>query len=147
MIRYALKCPDGHSFESWFASTKAFDGLAAAGQLSCPTCGASKIEKAIMAPRVSNGAQEAGGNGVAMGSDLGAPASEMEAAIAKLKAEVERNADYVGAEFTREARAMHDGDIPQRAIYGEAPIKDAKSLIEDGVPVMPLPFAPKRKVN
>ena len=55
MIRYALKCKDGHSFESWFQSAEAYDKLAAAGMVSCAICGSDKVEKAIMAPRVRPG--------------------------------------------------------------------------------------------
>lgn len=73
--------------------------------------------------------------------------SERAAALTKLKAEVEANSDYVGKSFAKEARAMHLGEAPERAIYGEAKIEDAKSLIEDGIPVLPLPFRPTRKSN
>lgn len=75
------------------------------------------------------------------------PASEVEAAISKLKAHVEANSDYVGKDFAKEARAMHSGDAPERAIWGETKAEDAKSLIEDGVPILPLPFTPTRKTN
>ena len=73
--------------------------------------------------------------------------TDQEKALAKLRQEVEKNSDYVGMNFASEARAMHDGDMPQRAIYGEAKPEEAKSLIEDGVPVAPLPFTPKAKTN
>ncbi len=73
--------------------------------------------------------------------------TEQEKALAKLREEVEKNSDYVGMNFASEARAMHEGDTPHRAIYGEAKPEDAKSLIEDGVPVAPLPFTPKAKTN
>lgn len=67
--------------------------------------------------------------------------------MADLKRKVEENADYVGMSFATEARAIHDGTAPERPIYGEANLKEAKSLIEDGVPVAPLPFMPKKKAN
>lgn len=73
--------------------------------------------------------------------------SEAEAALAHLRKEVEENSEYVGLKFADEARKMHDGESPERAIYGEAKLDDAKKLIEDGVPVAPLPFLPKRKTN
>ena len=91
-----------------------------------------------MAPAVST-AQKA--------ADLVSTPSEPETALAELKRQVEENADYVGLSFATEARAMHDGTTPERPIYGEANLKDAKSLIEDGIPVAPLPFVPKRKTN
>ncbi|MEN8840515.1 MAG: DUF1178 family protein, partial [Octadecabacter sp.] len=61
--------------------------------------------------------------------------------------DVEDNSDYVGKSFVDEARKMHDGEAPERAIWGEAKLDDAKKLVDDGVPVMPLPFMPKRKTN
>ena len=70
-----------------------------------------------------------------------------EQAIAEIKKRVEENAQYVGKEFAKEARAMHLGDLPERPIYGEAKAEEAKSLIDDGIPVTPLPFTPNRKTN
>lgn len=74
-------------------------------------------------------------------------APDAEAALAAIRNHVENNSDYVGTEFTKEARAMNDGKAPARSIYGEAKAEDAKALIEEGVPIMPLPFLPKRKLN
>ncbi|MEL7026261.1 MAG: DUF1178 family protein [Pseudomonadota bacterium] len=138
MIRYSLKCAEGHEFESWFASAEAYDSVNAAGQLSCPHCGSTEIEKALMAPKVRSGRKAAA---------LTKAETEKEKALAKIRDEVEKNSDYVGMNFASEARAMHDGDKPHRAIYGEAKPEEAKSLIEDGVPVAPLPFTPRAKTN
>ncbi|WP_415403785.1 DUF1178 family protein [Tateyamaria sp. SN3-11] len=143
MIKYTLKCDNGHDFESWFASAAAYDGLAAAGHLACTACASPNVEKAIMAPRVAT-AREA----EAQVPEAGTPsATEMEAALSKMRAEVEKNATYVGGNFAKEARDMHLGDVPDRPIWGEANAKEAKALIEDGVPVAPLPFIPTRKAN
>lgn len=138
MIRYALKCAGGHEFESWFASAEAYDTLRAARHVVCPECGGADVEKALMAPKVRPGRKAA---------DLRAAETEKEKALAKLRDEVERNSDYVGMNFAAEARAMHDGEKPVRSIYGEAKPEDAKALIEDGVPVAPLPFTPRAKTN
>ena len=72
------------------------------------------------------------------------PNAEIEKKLAELRAEVEKSSDYVGDRFAAEARAMHVGDKEHRPIYGEATKDDAKSLVEDGVPVAPLPFMPRR---
>ncbi|MDQ2089408.1 DUF1178 family protein [Marimonas arenosa] len=144
MIQFSLKCAEGHRFDSWFQSAEAFDTLQAAGHVACAVCGSSKVEKAVMAPRV----RPARGQADAVPErPLSAPASPAEQALAALKAHVEANSEYVGMAFAREARAMHDGDAPERAIYGEAKPEEAKRLIEDGVPVAPLPFRPGRKSN
>jgi hypothetical protein len=139
MIRYALNCTSDHSFESWFQSAQAFDGLLRAGLVTCPTCGVATVTKSLMAPAVSQGR--------AAVPSLRKPANDQEAALAALRAEVEAKAEYVGVDFATEARAMHDGDAPERSIYGEARPEDAIKLLKDGVPIAPLPFMPIRKAN
>jgi hypothetical protein len=135
MIRYALECDRQHGFESWFASSEAFDRLAGASALSCPECGSLKIAKALMAP------------GVRPSDKPPATPDQREKALAELRRRVEENSDYVGMEFAAEARRIHLGDSPERSIWGEARPEDARALIEDGVPVAPLPFLPARKAN
>jgi hypothetical protein len=78
---------------------------------------------------------------------LSQPDNPQEQALADLRRKIEANSDYVGMNFAQEARAMHDGDAPVRSIYGEARIDEARKLIEEGVPVAPLPFVPGRKAN
>jgi hypothetical protein len=143
MIRFSLKCSDGHQFDSWFRSAEAYEALKTAGHVACAVCGTADVDKAIMAPQVSTARKK----DARAAGPLSAPASPAEQALAELKAHVEANSDYVGMEFAREARAIHDGEAPERAIYGEARPEEAKRLIEDGVPVAPLPFRPGRKSN
>lgn len=76
-----------------------------------------------------------------------APDPKLVEAIQTLRDHVEKNSDYVGKKFAEEARAMHEGDTPHRPIYGEAKTEEAKKLIEDGVPALPLPFIPRQKTN
>lgn len=135
MIRYNLKCADGHEFDAWFASSEAFDQQLAEGRVRCAICGAGDVQKALMAPSR------------AAAPDLSAPASEAERALADLRAHIEANSEDVGSRFVREARAMHEGAIPERQIHGQARLDEAKALIEDGIPVAPLPFMPKGKAN
>jgi hypothetical protein len=152
MIRYTLTCSGGHSFDSWFQNAAAFGALRGSGQLACPVCGDTEVDKALMAPAVVPGrAAEAAPVPAAAGSgprpSLGEPQSELEAAIAALRRQIEESSDYVGLNFAAEARRIHDGDAPARAIHGEARPDEARKLIEDGIPVAPLPFLPGRKVN
>ncbi|WP_372605644.1 DUF1178 family protein [Actibacterium sp.] len=142
MIRYALNCDKGHSFESWFQSADAFDKLQAAGMVSCAVCGGTGVTKGLMAPRLSHG-----DNDLTPARPLSTPASPAEQALAELKRKIEANSDYVGKDFAREARRIHSGESPDRSIYGEAKPDEARALIEEGVPIAPLPFAPGRKSN
>lgn len=139
MIQYALKCDHDHQFDSWFQSAQAFDKLKTAGMINCSVCGTSAVEKAVMAPRVNAGSRDK--------TPLSAPKSPAEQALARLKQHVEENSDYVGRNFASEARAIHSGDAPERPIWGETRGDEAKRLIEEGVPVAPLPFTPSRKSN
>ena len=153
MIRYALRCANGHTFESWFASAAAFEDLRARGLASCGMCGSTDIEKSLMAPgvRTTKGKDPVPVPAEAPAENqsvsLATPSNPVEQAIAELRAKVEANSDYVGKKFASEARKMHGGDTPLRAIHGEAKPEEAKSLIEDGVPILPLPFGPKQKAN
>ena len=144
MIEYTLKCANDHVFESWFQSSEAFEKLAKSRRVECPECGSKRVEKSLMAPGV-HGTKK---NKAVVSQDCEADvAQEREVALAELRKQVEENSEYVGMNFAAEARAIQDGTAPERSIYGEAKPKDAFELIEDGVPVAPLPFSPKRKMN
>ena len=138
MVRYSLSCADGHHFESWFQSAKAFDDLAARGLVTCAECGSPHVAKALMAPSVATSRPEA---------PLSTPRSPREAMLARIRRHVEENSDYVGLSFAAEARAIHEGTAPERNIWGEAKPEEAKALLEEGIPIAPLPFVPKRSAN
>jgi hypothetical protein len=133
MIRYDLTCDNDHSFDGWFASAAAFDAMLADGKVACVICNSARVTKALMAPAVTPG--------------LTAPRNTAEQALAAMRKRIEAESEYVGLNFATEARAIHAGEAPERAIYGEARFEEAKALIEDGVPVAPLPFVPARKAN
>ncbi|MBT0956199.1 DUF1178 family protein [Alphaproteobacteria bacterium KMM 3653] len=154
MIKYSLKCPRDHSFDSWFANAQAYDTLAKSGMVTCAVCGSDGVTKAIMAPRVSSGSAQPpeaptanSPKKDAPSGPLTAPASPAEQALRELRAHVEANSEYVGKSFVKEARAIHEGEAPERPIYGEAKIEDAKALVAEGIEVAPLPFRPDRKTN
>ncbi|MEM9583471.1 MAG: DUF1178 family protein [Pseudomonadota bacterium] len=144
MIQYALTCENDHHFDSWFQSGEAFDKLHSASMVTCAICGSSDVRKSIMAPRIGKSAE---GPVPAADRPLSAPATTAEQAFKELREKVEANSEDVGKNFAKEARKMHNGEAPERAIYGEAKPQEAKALIEEGVPVVPLPFMPSRKTN
>ena len=158
MIQFSLKCSNDHRFDSWFQSSDAYDKLERAGLVSCAICGVTSVSKAVMAPRVRPArnaaptppdlpARSAPTAPAATAPTPAAPAHPAAEALAALKKHIEAHSDYVGQDFAREARAIHDGTAPDRAIYGEARPEDARRLIEDGVPIAPLPFIPRRNTN
>ncbi|HSL79540.1 MAG TPA: DUF1178 family protein [Pseudolabrys sp.] len=159
MIRYALICRQGHEFESWFQDSAAYDKQAKRGLVSCPHCGSAKVEKAIMAPRLSATAKR-------RSKAIEAPETAPEAAPAPVPAPVAmispqeqeiraklkefrdhltKNADNVGAKFPEEARKMHYGEIEHRSIYGVASPEEAKELSEEGIEFHPLPTLPDER--
>ena len=152
MIRYTLRCDRGHAFESWFQTSSAYDSQVKRKLVTCPACGSAKVEKAIMAPQiVSKKGRDNATPAPATPADVAAPTStplmmaqerELRAKLKELRDHIVKNADNVGERFPNEARKMHYGDIEHRPIYGEASPDEARSLIEEGVEVSPLPVLP-----
>lgn len=139
MIRYALTCDHDHEFEGWFGSSDDYDNQQARGLLDCPLCGSKQVRKQIMAPAVAGTKRTA----------VEAPPAQMQAmmmeAAGRIRRHVEENFDDVGDAFASEARAIHEGRAEDRGIYGQASPKEVRELVEDGVPVAPLPpEAPKK---
>ena len=139
MIRYSLRCEDGHAFDAWFPNADGFEELRARGLVECAECGSTEVDRALMAPQVRPARK--------------APAKPdpdaMARAVARMRAEVEKTSDYVGKSFAAEARAIHEGTSTREkpGIWGEATAKEAKALVEDGIPIVPLPFGPREKQN
>ena len=139
MIIFDLKCDGGHVFEAWFGSSADYDAQKGRGLVACPLCGSADIAKAPMAPAVP-----AKGNSRPAGPELfsGAPAEvkAMLAAAAALQKTMLAQSEGVGDRFAEEARAIHLGEAEARSIHGRATREQAESLVEDGIPVAPLPF-------
>lgn len=146
MIRFGLICDNEHEFDSWFASSSAFDDQKQAGFVSCPYCGSEKISKSLMAPSISTKNNKKSGREQALLSAKNDPVmKELTENIRKMRQHVSENAEYVGKNFAKEAREIHYEEKPARGIYGEASVEEAKSLLEEGVSVMPLPTLPEDK--
>ena len=146
MIRYALTCEHGHAFEAWFGSSDDYDDQALRGLVECPMCGVREVTKQIMAPAVAGTKSQATGPSPEMRARM--QGMMMEAA-GQVRKHVEANFEHVGDRFAQEARDIHEGAVPQRAIYGEATPREVRELLEDGVQVAPLPAAaaPKPRLN
>jgi hypothetical protein len=168
MILYNLNCAKGHAFESWFANSAAFDKQQKRGLVACPVCGSTKVEKAIMAPRLTRADTGALGKAIEAAEARPTPPApstpapamppvtpgkgavalmppqerELRQKLKELRDHVTKNANYVGGRFPEEARKMHYGEIEHRSIYGEASPEDAKALHEEGIEFHPLPILP-----
>lgn len=148
MIVFDLACKDaGHVFEIWFGSSADYEDQKARGLVSCPYCGSTRVDKAVMAPNVA-----AKGNSrnvpavvdeaasVAAAANVPTPAQfkEMMTKLAEVQAKMLETSDYVGTNFAEEARSMHLGEQELRPIHGQTSAEEARALIEEGVPVAPL---------
>ena len=139
MIRYALACDHGHEFEGWFGSSDAFDDQQVRGLIDCPMCASKSVRKQIMAPAVA-GTKRRGAE-----PNPGQMQAMMMEAAGRIRAHVEANFDDVGDTFAREARAIHEGKSEERGIYGQATSAEVRDLVEDGIPIAPLPAEPPGK--
>jgi len=137
LIRFSLSCEHDHGFEAWFRSNDDFDTQKKRGFVECPSCGSSKVEKALMAPAVSTGRKR---EKIALA--MGEQQKKVMAQLKEMSEKIRENADYVGDKFAEEARKIHFGETDARGIYGEATPEEARSLAEDGVEFMPIPVLP-----
>lgn len=134
MIVFDLKCGTGHVFEAWFGSSADYESQRERALIACPMCGDSAIDKAVMAPNVA-----AKGNRRSDGAGKPDP-KQLIAAIAEAQAKMLEGSQWVGVAFADKARAMYLGEEAHAPIHGQATAEETKALIEEGVPVAPLPL-------
>ena len=137
MIKFGLRCNEAHRFEAWFASSDAFETQAKRGFVTCPECGSATVEKALMAPSVSTSRDRA-----AVASEIERKHKAAMGELRRLRDAVTKNAENVGDRFAHEARRIHYGEVPQKAVYGNASKEDVAALADEGIPVAPLPRLP-----
>lgn len=163
MIVFTLRCRDGHEFETWFRDGATYDRQARRGLVTCPECGSTEVEKAVMAPRLGRSAksdpapresqqethQEAVSEApaarpatTAAVPDKPPTPAEFRRALQVLRSYVETNCENVGNGFAAEARRIHKGEAKARGIYGDATPAEAERLAEDGIEVAAIPWVP-----
>jgi hypothetical protein len=136
---FNLQCDNGHSFEGWFGSSDDYESQQARGMLSCPMCASSVVRKALSAPYVATHAiQEK--PAPRQQAVMAAPA-QMQAALMKVVRDIVASTEDVGSRFAEEARRIHYKEAEGRAIRGVASGEEAIALREEGIEVMPVPFA------
>ena len=158
MIKYALICEADHEFESWFPDSASYDKQVKRGLVTCPVCDSAKISKAIMAPNIARKDKD---RVIAADNDdtpsvpavpapqnialLDEQQQQLRGMIRELHEKIVANTDDVGENFPEEARKMHDGETPARSIRGKASFEEARELLEDGIPVLPIPDLPEER--
>ena len=135
MIVFNLNCSDCFfSFEGWFENTKDYNKQIRNGLVTCPSCNSIQIKKGLMAPNV----------GKKSNAKILKRNKSIASNVKKLKKIIEKEFDYVGDQFTEEAKKIKYGEVKERAIYGEASIEQTKELIDEDIDVLPLPFSTKK---
>ena len=153
MIHYQLRCGQDHGFDGWFKDSTSFEKQAKRGLIECPECGGTDVERALMAPALAKRDNPPAVIEEPASAPVEAPAPEkvatgrlpaqMLAVLQRMRAEVEKNCDYVGPDFADQARAMHRGEVEPKAIYGESTEEQAESLAEEGISVAKIPWVPR----
>jgi hypothetical protein len=163
MIHYTVRCGKHHEFDGWYKDSTAFDRLSKRGLIECPTCGDTQIARSLMAPAVAKRASlpiplpatdsstQAPPTQVPAMQPPGPPMAmtggplpdQMRAMLQRMRAEVEKNCDYVGPAFADEARKIHRGESEQRSIYGETTPDQAEALSDEGIEFARIPWVPR----
>tara|TARA_B110000014_G_C19966929_1_gene500512 strand:+ start:28 stop:447 length:420 start_codon:yes stop_codon:yes gene_type:complete len=139
MIVFNLICKNcEYQFEGWFESSREFEKQKRKKIVNCPSCNSSLIKKSLMAPNITKKTNSK--NSIKNKKTLINN-------INKYKKMIEKKFDYVGEQFTEEAKKMKYGEIDERPIYGEANLEQTKELIEEEIDVVPLPWTSSKKTN
>ena len=146
-----LHCRSEHVFEGWFASEEDFQSQLGKGLVQCPLCGDDQIQTRLSAPRLNLRASASARAPVPTAEpspppQLPSDASQAAAWLQRMRQAVAQSED-VGERFTEEARKMHWGEADQRPIRGQANIDQTLQLLEEGIPVLPLPPALKEPLQ
>lgn len=152
MIVFELQCGQRHRFEGWFASAEAFERQHAAGEIGCPVCAdptilkvpSARIQRAkgAASDRVPPATTESSGH-PAKSQVAAKPAPGQQMTLAAFIDHVLVNSEDVGERFAEEARRIHRDEAPRRSIRGQSTPEETEALLEEGVPVFPLPIPPK----
>ena len=140
MIHYQLACAADHAFDGWFRDSAGFEAQAKSGLVTCPQCGTSEVRRALMAPALGRSAPAPAPPVTPPVKAAAQLPDQVRAVLSRMRAEVEKNCDYVGPSFAAEARRIHNGESEARGIYGESTPDEAAALKEDGIEVASIPW-------
>ena len=138
MIKYNLKCYNGHEFESWFSNSKEYDKLNNKKLLECIYCSSKKINKSIMSPTILNSKEKDNYIDI-INKDF----KDKKNKLLNLRKYIEKNFDYVGKEFGRKVREVYYDKKSKKAFYGTTTAKEREELAEEGIELLSIPWVNK----
>ncbi len=150
MIKYSLKCSEVNClkkepFDGWFQNSTSFKKQIKTGYISCPYCGSLKITKNLMSPSLKINKEmrpKKNLKNVKKNEFNEQPNNQLDMMVVlrNLKKEIQKNAEFVGKNFVKEAKAINAGKSKKRAIYGQANAKDLKELKEKNIEFINVPW-------
>ena len=138
MIKYNLKCINGHEFESWFSDSNEFDKLNKKKLLECIYCSSKKIEKSIMAPMISGGKLKEDNKDL-----LNEKLYNQKNELLKIRRYIEENFEFVGNKFSQKVREVYYDKNNKKAIYGTTTLEERDELAEEGIDLLSIPWVSK----
>ena len=150
MIKYSLKCVEencnkNEPFDGWFQNSTSFEKQIEGGYISCPYCGSLNIKKNLMSPSVKSTKEKISKiiSKNVKHNELNKNSNkqiDMMVILRNLKKEIQKNAEFVGKNFTKEAKAIHEGKSKERAIYGQVDAKDLEELKSKNIDFINIPW-------
>ena len=138
MIKYNLKCKNGHEFESWFSNSEEFDKLNKKKMLECIYCSSKKVEKSIMSPMISGVKPKDHANNLFEKQLL-----DEKNNLFKLRRYIEQNFEYVGDKFSEKVRDVYYDKRTKKSIYGTTTPEEREELSEEGIDLITIPWVSK----
>ena len=138
MIKYNLKCSNGHEFESWFSHSNEFDKLNKKKLLDCIYCSSKKIQKSIMAPMISGGKLKEDSMNL-LNEQLSSKKNE----LLQIRKYIEKNFEFVGDKFSQKVREVYYDKKTRKTIYGSTTKEEREELAEEGIDLISIPWVSK----
>ena len=136
MIKYKLICKDcSNIFDSWFSSSKEYERLKKKKFLNCHFCNSLNVEKTLMSPSVFKSTTNNRNDGKSE------KYNKIKKELLEYQRFIKKNFDYVGENFSYEARSLHyKKKKVSKGIYGTSTKKDLKELKEEGIEIEIIPW-------
>ena len=131
MIAFDLECSKGHIFEGWFDSLESFEEQNTENLVRCPFCDDENVRKVLSPVSVKTSESQ---------KAVHPAAGYYQKLAGEVIEHIKRNSEDVGTQFAAEALKIHYGAAEKRSIRGSATEEEEKTLKEEGVAFLKVPF-------